>query len=88
MFRQVNTTNEHNKLVTLLLDKMRKKLEMSTLLLTTSDSCGVPYPRVTTRGHDRYSRNTHLHNCFKTTTATSADTRISAQNVRNSLAQG
>ena len=45
MFRQVNTTIEQNKLMTLLLDIMRKRLDMSTLLLTTSDSCGVPYLR-------------------------------------------
>ena len=51
-------------------------------------------PRVTTRGQDRYIRNTHLCNRFPTTTATAAYThgthnnRISARTVRNRLREG
>ena len=51
-------------------------------------------PRVMTRGQDRYSRNTHVRNCFQTATATAANTngthknRISAQTVRNRLREG
>ena len=36
----------HLGIITLLLEIMRQRLGMSTLLLTTSDSCGVPYPLV------------------------------------------
>ena len=51
-------------------------------------------PRVTTRGPDRYIRNTNLRNRFQTATATAANThgthyiRISAQTVRNRLHEG
>ena len=50
--------------------------------------------RVTTRGQDRYIRNTHLRNRFQTATTTAANTHgthnnhISAQTVRNSLREG
>ena len=48
-------------------------------------------PRVTTRGQDRYLRNTNLRNRFQTDTATAANThgthnkRISSQTVLNRL---
>ena len=51
-------------------------------------------PRVTTRSHDRYIRNTYLRNRFQTVTATAANTpgtqnnRISVQTVRNRLRKG
>ena len=41
---------------------------------STEDRPRSGRPRVTTRDQDQYIRNTKLHNCFKTATATTVNT--------------
>ena len=60
----------------------------------TEDTPQSGRPRVTTRGQDRYIRNTHRRNCFQTAKATAANThsthnnRISAHTAPNRLCEG